>query len=176
MRCISREDVIRLFLRYEAGKGRFTNMADEILSWCELPDLKMIEKAKEFAASRTDLPPVWIYTGCYPENDRSGRVDFWVKEKVPCEEIFTNGIGRHMATDLETVNGNMKLFALNYAENYQEFKSFRNIPNDRQIMILVKKQREGKNGTYELIDGSHRLVGMIIEGKQSVPAYVAYLK
>jgi hypothetical protein len=56
-----------------------------------------------------------------------------------------------------------------------EFREYDGRKND-EIIILIAKQNKEKYGSYELVDGAHRAVGMLLSRITKVNAFIGVLK
>jgi hypothetical protein len=173
---IAPAEVVRHFLRLEAQRSKYSGRKDELLSWCELPDSEVLEKAKGFAEERDDVNPVLVYTIGIRKDDRNERVASWTRERIKCRDVFTSGISSRMRSDIDAVRGNIFAFAQGPASKYSEFRPLAALCEITSTVIVVAHRVEGKDGEYEAIDGAHRLVALCRAGVQEVDAYVAHME
>jgi ParB-like nuclease domain len=173
---IAAAEVVRHFLRLEAGRSKFANRKDELFSWCELSDSEVMAKARRFAEERDDVNPVLVFTVGARGDDHSSRVASWTRERIKCRDIFTSGISSRMRPDIDAVRGNMLAFALGPAMKYSEFRPLSPLCDISSIVILVAHRRQTRDGQYEVIDGAHRLVALCRAGAEEVDAYVAHMQ
>lgn len=168
-------DIIRHFFKVEATREKFSHLQKELLTWCELPDLQLLDKARGFADSRNDRNPVFVYTIGFESDNRHMHVASWTKERIRCGDVYTCGISPAMRGDLDSVSGNLAAFASLHAGKYREFRELGPLSEEAKVLIVVHQQKEGREGRYELIDGAHRLVGHLLAGSDEVEAFVAHL-
>jgi hypothetical protein len=169
-------EVVRHFLKLEAKRSKYSDRKDELLSWCELPDAKVMQKARGFAEERDDVNPALVYTVGIRKDDRNRRVASWTRERIKCRAVFTSGISPHMRSDIDAVRGNVFAFAQGPASKYPEFLPLAALCEITSTVIVVAQRVPGKDGEYEAIDGVHRLVGFCRAGIEQVDAYVAHMK
>ena len=169
-------EVMRHFLRIEASHVKYHTRRNEILSWGSLPDEQLLERARCFANERDDTNPTLAYTIGTKKADYSSRIAYWKHESINCAEIYTCGIAPQMCHDIAAVTGNLRDFALKFSSKYSEFTCNQPLFQNDVVIIVVAQRKQGKNGTYELVDGAHRLVAICLGGVEAVEAYVGYLK
>jgi len=172
---ITPAEVVRHFLRLEAGRPKYSNRRDELLSWCELPDSQMLDKARGFGEQRDDVNPTLVYTGGIDRHDRHAEVTSWTREQIDCRLIFTSVISSSMRADLDAVEGNLFDFAQGPASEYPEFAPLTTLGELTRTVVLVAHRVRGRSGDFEAIDGAHRLVALCRAGVLEVDAYVAHM-
>ena len=172
---VSKQEVVRYFLRLEAGRKKYSDLASDLLSWVNLPDRELLIQARKFADQRDDTTPLLVYTVGTSKDDRSNSISIWKREFLKCAQIYTLGISQNMLADLEQVKGNVLNFALQYATKYPEFSNPPQRPDGKiPRLIVIAQSNPSSKGSYELIDGAHRLVALCRLGDETVEAYVGY--
>lgn len=98
----------------------------------------------------------------------------WEKRVVSLEQIVLTGMGEAL-TDIiysdEVRQSHLRF--VDYIKNHSNDERLgelkpRIVPHDRQMLILREEQDR-----LEMLDGSHRLLSMVMNGVKSVEAYVA---
>ena len=172
----STTEVLAHFLRLEASRPQYTARKDEILSWCQLPDAELRERAMQFSNERPDVNPVFVWTIGTQQDDRFKCVESWRRERIKCRDAYTSGISHAMRDDLHNVRGNIKVFALGEAKNYPEFHTLSPLSQITSLVIVIAHRKPDKDGIYEVVDGAHRLVAICRAGVEEVDAFVARLR
>jgi hypothetical protein len=159
-------------LRTEASRSQYSDQRLKLLDWCDKPDDELFRLTRRFANGRLDTNPFFAYTVGTRNDDQSGRVQNWTKERVNCANLFTNDISPVMSAALDRVRGNLCAFALRFASKYPEFKPL-SMPLDGCVLIVVAHRRPNKDGKFEVIDGAHRGVALCQAQVKEVDAYKA---
>ncbi len=173
---VSREEVLLHFLCME---GKTEELLRSYLKW-EIHDQSKTANAeqplKAYVNSRSDVNPALVYLIGTDTDKRYENVDSWCLKWISMADIYTCGINEAVNSDLDDVKGNLSEFALKHAHKYPEF-SLHKANNGEEVVIIVAEQTQnGKNGTYELLDGAHRLVNICRRDGKEILAYVAKMK
>jgi hypothetical protein len=175
---VSTADVVRHFLLLEATRQRYSARKTEIVQWCELPDSELMARARTFGEERKKLTgeinPAFVYTVGVASDDRHTLVRSWSRDQIPCKDIYVSDISSSMAADLDSVGGNISKFAMNSWAKYPEFRPLLMSPDRLGTLIVVAQPRPDRDGVYELIDGTHRLVALCRAGVEAVEANVGH--
>lgn len=112
--------------------------------------------------------------------NRSAEVSAWNEAEVEIGTIYSKGIDDAVKCMLDVVGGNLKDLARMIGP-HAEWASRHRFHFDREpdadfYMIGVRHGGSEYNGTVELLDGSHRLIAMAVQGRTTVKAYIANLK
>lgn len=166
---VSTEDVIRHFLACEASGKKYKDRKEEIESWCGFPDEQLRERARRFSEERDDTNPLLEYT----VGHRSREMVKWTRERIQSADVYTCGIADGMSEDLVSVAGNVQRFALEKATKYDEFANGY-LPPESVAIIVIKQANPKREGSYELVDGAHRLVALCRAGVEAVEAFVGH--
>jgi len=175
---VSREDVLLHFLIME---GKMEEILLSYLKW-EVLKLDGNENTNtplhSYINSRKDINPALVYLIGVGNDKHCNNVSSWNLKKISTADIYSCGINENVNDDLNNVKGNLKDFALNHADKYPEFTlhNTNNIPRRESIIIVVKQKTDDKKGSYELLDGAHRLINMCRQGEKEVWAFVANMK
>lgn len=101
----------------------------------------------------------------------------WEKREVAVDDIVLSGMGETLTDviDSSEVGRSLRKF-IEYIKNHADDPRFdelkpRAVLTDRQI-ILVREHE----GVLKMLDGSHRLLSMVMNGATHVTAYVAVAK
>lgn len=165
-------EVLRYFVRLESRKA----MWSYIEPWIHLPDEQFKEHVHQWSNERKDVCPVFVWTIGLGNNRSFAKVRRWVRTQIEIQELYSCGINRKMESDLDKVKGNLALFAKHFAGDYDEFNSgIESETVETSILITVAHLTKDKSGTLELLDGAHRVMTMIRNGKHSALSFVAEL-
>jgi hypothetical protein len=159
---ISRADVVRHFLRREAGRQAYEHRREEILCWCELPDDDLLKRAREFANERSDTNPALLYLVGTPKGDRSDYIERWERQPISFAELYVPAWTDRFNPALKAVRGNLRAFALRFADQFpDDFPAGRPLPTGEDaVIIAIAHSRPALHGSLELVDGAHRVVAM----------------
>ena len=98
----------------------------------------------------------------------------WEERTVTLDEITLTGMGESLT---EIIYGNEvqqePIKFVEYIKNHSNDDRFRElqpkkVPQSRQTLILVEEK-----GILKMLDGSHRLLSMVMDGTKSINAYIA---
>lgn len=101
----------------------------------------------------------------------------WKKEQVSVDDIVLTGMGESLTPIIysEQVRQNPRLFAeyiktkLSVDDPIVEQLRPRPVPESRRLMLLSYD----RDGRIKMLDGSHRLISLVMDGVDSVDAYIA---
>jgi len=115
----------------------------------------------------------------YVESDKY----LWQKATVNIDDILLTGMGESLTQIIysEEIHQNPRLFcdylkkqfddsSANIKNIFEQMKP-RPVPRERQLILL----RSDKEGELKILDGSHRLISLIMDGASEVDAYIAVL-
>lgn len=156
-------DVCRYFLQCEFAKGSFHS--DPVA----FSDDDVRRAMTEFGQQHSSNPAV-IWLGFSPKDKRT-KVKWRYLEQIRVPSIYSNGLNPDWKAALQGVNGNLMRFFAECKETYKtEYDRANQPPADLSLILgIIHKDRPGE---IELIDGSHRLAAMILNGVTVIGGYV----
>lgn len=170
---VSPANVVRAFLRLEATKDKNAARREELLAWCRGSDDLLLTNAKSYADARKDTNPTLLYTVGVGDENRSHRIRCWRWEQVASADVYSNGINEQINEVLESLNWNLRKFADDErSKQFREFDKREPIDSSSQFIIALSRQKTGREGYYELIDGAHRFVVLRRDGIDQIRALV----
>lgn len=165
-------EVLRYFISMEAEK--YADKREEMLKWLSLHDRKLIRKIRKFEKKRDDDNPTLGWTIGTRANSNYLKISRWIFTDIRLVDLYSCGINSDMKDDLDSVKGNLKHFVdAGYPRKYPEFR-LESVPPEGEARIFVGIARSDPNrdGSIELIDGSHRAVAMLANSITSTNAHI----
>ena len=158
----------------ELTKKQFNSRGAEIHEWFSLPDPEFIQKVKEFEKGREDDNPTLGWTVGTRRSKTYLKVRRWVLAQVYLSVLYSCGINPCMKEDLDAVRGNLKQFWMNeYTKKYREFR-LDSTPSEgkAKTIIGIARSKPERNGSIQVIDGAHRVIGMVANDIHQCWAYL----
>jgi hypothetical protein len=177
----NRREVVEHLLQLEVGKGDIE--AERLISRANMNDDEFFRGVRDYAERHKKaegrILPVLVWTVGLDDDNRHISVQRWYRTDIHLGKLYSNGIGLHTKDDLDSVQGNMRLFAAIVQANpgrYPEFNLARTPKSEYQrTLIGIVRHTPRCLGEIELIDGAHRTVSMLANGTHLAPAYLAEL-
>jgi len=167
-------DVLRHFFGMEMTRDCYAKQRQALEQWLRLDDEEFLSKMSQFHRDRKDDNPALDWT----VGSRKSRIASWTQAHIPLGAAYSCGISSSMRHDLDLVKWNLQRFlSCGFASKYPEFR-LKTVPETVELrtVIAIRRDREGRDGRFQVIDGAHRIVAMLAHGISECPAYVAQLK
>jgi hypothetical protein len=112
--------------------------------------------------------------------DRSHDVARWLITEVDVDQVYSKGIDDSVNNLLKQTKWNLKLLGEMIKDKPDAAALHRfhldQVPSSDFHIIGIEHDDPGFIGRIELLDGSHRLVALSVQGTPMVKAYIAQLK
>jgi hypothetical protein len=175
IRTASMREVVEHFVTVESTRAKYAGLREQLHTWRDLDDTTLFARIRDLADTRDDVNPTLTWTIGTGGNNHHERVERWVLAEVRLNSLFSCGINEATRADLESVQGNLALFAP-LSTKYPEFQSTAVQDGERRPIIVVAHVLSGRAGTIEVIDGVHRAVAMVRNGIVNTSAFLGQLK
>jgi hypothetical protein len=114
--------------------------------------------------------PAVVWLGYSPRDGR-GAAEWARVSEIDVRQLFSKGLNPEWNAVLESVQGNFFRFLTECQDTYKgEYDPGRTPPPTFSLIIGVV--HPGRGDEIELVDGSHRLASMILNGAQRVTGYI----
>ncbi|MDB4786965.1 hypothetical protein OAK91_05300 [Planctomycetaceae bacterium] len=123
--------------------------------------------------SRKDVIPLLTFAFGTLNNKQYRRVKYWYADIIDIQNFYCVAISSRVNNDLFQAEYNIEIFAREYSYKYPEFLSQEPISADRQTLVIVQNKYPQAIGQFEILDGVHRAVNMVLSGATQAHAYIA---
>jgi hypothetical protein len=147
------------YLLTSSGCGDLSSLSDE-----------EIHRAMVAFGQKNPGNPAVVWLGYSPRDGR--RAAEWARvSEIDVRQFFSRGLNSEWKAVLELVQGNLFRFVTECQDTYKgEYDPGRILLPALSLIIGVV--HPGRGDEIELVDGSHRLANMILNGAQRVMGYI----
>lgn len=167
-------EVILHFLQVESTRPQYAFLTAQISAWQNQPDDRFMDQVRQFAAGRNDVNPVFTWTVGTQNNRHHERVQKWVLAQIPLGQVYSDGINSDVNVTLASCGWNLGRLAQSAAQ-HPEFRITEVPSADLLRLVAIHEPRTGR-GEYQIVDGAHRAVSMLVAKMSEAEAYVAELR
>lgn len=166
IRQVDRREVMSHFIPIEREKMEMHPVDCSAMSTEELED-----EVRTLCFSRGAIP-FGIYLVGYGNDHPNNLIVRWVFGAIPVHELYSCGVNNSTDAILRKCNWNL-LAARPQMPLSQMSKS---IDGTKETIVTIKQHTPVKNGRFEVIDGFHRAMAMIQEGRKQIHSYIGLHK
>ena len=167
VRLVDRREVMSHFIPIEREKMKKPLIDCSVMSTEELED-----EVRNLCFSRGAIP-FGIYLVGRRDDPRNKLIVQWVLGTIPVQELYSCGVNP-LTTDPIFKGCNWNLSAA--CSNLPCPQMSKAMDETKEIIVTIKQEKQGKNGRFEVIDGFHRAMAMIQEGRKQIHSYIGLHK
>jgi len=167
IRQVDRREVMSHFIPIEREKMKMPLIDCSVMSTEELED-----EVRNLCFSRGAIP-FGIYLVGTVNDCRNKRIVKWILGAIPVQELYSCGVNP-LTTDPILKGCNWNLSAA--CSNLPCPQMSKAMDETKEIIVTIKQNTPEKKGRFEVIDGFHRAMALIREGRKEVRSYIGLHK
>jgi len=164
---VDRSEVMCYFIPIEREKMKMLPVDCSTMS---IDDLE--KEIQALCFPKGESKPIGIYLVGKDDDRRNEQISQWVLGAIPVHELYSCAVNPPTDAILKGCNWNLSAACLKLPCPQMS----KAIDETKEIIVTIKQEKQGKNGRFEVIDGFHRAMAMIQEGRKQIHSYIGLHK